>query len=152
MDLMKRFFVYYAAFEQTYVDDDWSRLEGLFAPDAVYRVTGSGAYDCELRGREAVLAGIRKFLDGFDRRCTRRLESIDTPSVDGNTVSFRGAAIYTRGDSPELRLVLTEAIEYRDGLISRITDTYDESWREGPPAEVRDWLRDYGSDLELNYE
>ena len=151
MEPMKQFLAYYTAFEQTYVDDDWTRLEGLFAPDAVYRVIGSGAYDCELRGRAAVLAGIRKFIDGFDRHCTRRLESIDPPSATANTVSFRGAAVYTRGDSPELRLVLTEKIEFRDGLITDITDIYDESWRDGPPADVAEWLREHGSDLTLSY-
>lgn len=151
MESMQRFLAYYKAFEQTYVDDDWSRLEELFTPDAVYRVTGAGTYDCELRGRDAVFAGIRKFLNGFDRRCTRRLEAIDPPSADGDTISFRGAAVYTRGESPELRLVLTEVIEYRDGRIARITDTYDSSWRNGPPAEVADWLRTYGSDLTLGY-
>jgi hypothetical protein len=151
MELLKRFLAYYTAFEKTYVDDDWSRLEALFAPDAVYRITGTGAYDCELRGRDAVFTGIRKFLDGFDRRCVRRLESIDPPVVEGSRVVFRGAAIYTRGESPPLRLELTEMIDYRDGQIERISDVYDESWKDGPPAVIAEWLRKYAGDLTLSY-
>ena len=151
MDLMKRFVAYYQAFEATYVDDDWSRLEDLFAPDVVYRITGSGAYDCELRDRDAVFAGIRKFLDGFDRRCTRRLESLEPPSATADSVSFRGAAIYTRGDSPPLRLELQEVLEYRDGRIVRMTDTYGPGWESGLPPDAEEWLRSYGSDLTLGY-
>ena len=43
MDLIARFLEYAAAFEATYVDDDWSRLERFFAPDVVYAVTGGPA-------------------------------------------------------------------------------------------------------------
>jgi hypothetical protein len=151
METMKRFLDYYTAFEATYVDDDWSRLEPLFDPDAVYSVKGSGSYDCELRGRDAVFAGIRRFLDGFDRRCTRRLESGGVPVVDGNRVSFHGAAIYTRGDSPPMRLELREVIEFgADGRIVRITDHYD-AWKDGPPAELRDWPERHAKDLTLSY-
>ncbi|HME70466.1 MAG TPA: hypothetical protein VKM54_11450, partial [Myxococcota bacterium] len=38
--LLQRFVEYAQAFEKTYVDDDWTRLEPYFAPDAVYRVVG----------------------------------------------------------------------------------------------------------------
>src|SRR5262245_28790667 len=98
MDPMKRILAYYNAFGATYVDDDWSRLEDLFAPDAIYSIRGSGIYDCELEGRSAIFAGIRRFLDGFDRKCTRRLESAGIPEVTANSVSFGGAAIYTHGE------------------------------------------------------
>lgn len=151
MDPMKRFLAYYKAFEETYVDDDWSRLEPLFAPDAVYRVTGAGSFDCVLRGREALFAGLRKFLDGFDRRCTRRLESLEPPVVTENCISFRGAASYTRGDSPPFRIQLRELIEFRDERIVRITDIYDWGWESGLDAEAAEWLRRYGADLELSY-
>jgi ketosteroid isomerase-like protein len=151
MDSMKRFLAYYQAFEATYVDDDWSRLEALFAPDAVYRVTGSGAFDCTLTGREAVFAGIRKFLDGFDRRCTRRLESLEPPTATAEAISFRGAASYARGDSPPFRITLREIIDYRDDRIVRITDIYDWGWESGLPADAQEWLRRYGADLTLGY-
>ena len=151
MDPMKLFLAYYNAFEQTYVDDDWSRLEGLFASDAVYRVTGAGPYDCVLRGRDAIFTGIRTFLDGFDRRCTRRLESLEPPVTTADTISFRGAALYTRGDSPAFRIELRELIEFRDGRIVRMTDIYEWGWETGPPAAAQEWLTRYGADLTLSY-
>jgi len=45
MDPLSRFMAYFQDFELTYRDDDWSRLEQYFAPDAVYRIRGSGAFD-----------------------------------------------------------------------------------------------------------
>lgn len=151
MESMRLFAAYFEAFEATYLDDDWSRLEGLFAPDAVYRVEGCGPFDCELRGRDAVFAGIRRFLDGFDRRCTRRLEALEPPVCTEDSVSFLGAAVYTRGESPPFRIELRETIEFRDGLIVRIADTYDGSWKDGLPAEAEEWMRRYGSGLTLGY-
>jgi hypothetical protein len=151
MNVPESFLAYFNAFEATYVDDDWSRLEPLFAPDAVYRVSGSGIYDCELRGRDAVFAGLRKFLDGFDRRCTRRLGSLEPPSFSGDTATIVGVAVYTRDGSPPFEIALREDIEFRDGLITRITDTYDCGWESGLPEEAQEWMRTYGSDLTLGY-
>lgn len=42
-----RFIAYALDFEQTYDDDDWSRLEHHFAPDAVYEVRNT-AFGCRL--------------------------------------------------------------------------------------------------------
>lgn len=139
---MESFAAYFAAFEATYVDDDWSRLEPLFAPDAVYRVTGSGRFDCELRGRDAVLAGLRRFLDGFDRHCERRLEATRKPEVEGDRVRLRGTAYYRRGESPEFALELEEEIVFKDGRIVRLTDTYPPDFAERMDAWMEDWARD----------
>jgi hypothetical protein len=67
MNPLQRFLEYAAAFELSYADDDWTRLEPFFAPDAIYRVTGSNAWDCEVKGCKALLAAMRKFVDEFDR-------------------------------------------------------------------------------------
>lgn len=70
MDPLQRFGEYASEFEKTYEDDDWARLESFFHPDVTYVVSGS-TFDCELRGRATVLSGIKKALDGFDRRFER---------------------------------------------------------------------------------
>jgi hypothetical protein len=147
MAVIDHFVTYYEAFEATYIDDDWARLEPLFVPDAVYRVTGGTLFDCEIAGREAVFAGIKTFLDGFDRQCERRIDNVAPPELTEDTVLIHGAACYRRNGSPELTLRLDELIEYRDGLIVRITDTY-------PPGltEVsREWLERWGTGLTLSY-
>lgn len=63
-----------------------------FAPDAVYRVEGTGRRDCVLEGRDAVFQGVRRCLDGFDRQCRREIRVAGIPSLDGNTVRTRGDA------------------------------------------------------------
>jgi len=148
MDPMRCFARYFEAFEATYRDDDWTRLEPLFAPDAVYRVVGSRRFDCELRGRDAVFAGLRRFLDGFDRRCERRLEPIGKPVAEGHTVRLRGIGYYRLGDSPEFALELEEEIVFDDGRIVRLVDTYPPDFAERMDA----WLEKWGSpDLDPSY-
>lgn len=145
--MLEKFLTYYEAFEQTYIDDDWSRLEPLFAEDAVYRVRGGTSFDCDLQGRSQVFRGIRIFLDGFDRRCERRIENISDPMVGEDWVKIHGAAFYKRGDSTELALELHETITFREGLIVSIEDLY-------PPdleANNADWLERWGADLVLSY-
>src|SRR5688572_7105692 len=69
-----RFFAYAQAFEQTFADDDWSRLAQYFEPDAVYEVRNV-PFACRIEGRDAIFRGIKKSLDNFDRRfADRRLE------------------------------------------------------------------------------
>ena len=49
MSILERYQGYAAAFEQTYEDDDWSRIEPFFAEGAVYEG------DPTAHGRAAVL-------------------------------------------------------------------------------------------------
>ncbi len=148
MSVLNAFMAYFEAFEATYLDDDWSRLEPLFAPDAVYRVTGGTPFDCELVGRDAVFRGIKLFLDGFDRHCERRIDNVAPPEFTEHSALIRGAAYYVRKGSPELVLRLDELLEFNeDGKIQRITDTY-------PPSLMADsqaWLDEWGTDLKLSY-
>lgn len=147
MTPLERFLAYFEDFERTYVDDDWSRLEQYFAPDAVYRVEGGGSFDCVLEGRAAIFAGIRRFLDGFDRKCTREIRSSAPPAADGDSVRVRGVAAYTRGDSPEILLDLEEEAVFRDGVIVALTDRYFAS----PDSDMRAWLAKWGKDLSPSY-
>ena len=147
MTPMELFLEYFNAFELTYVDDDWSRLEPLFSPSAVYRIRGSGSLDADIEGREAIFAAIRRFLDGFDRQCSRELRSLSAPVVDGNTVSIDGVAAYRRGDSPELLLKLVEEIEFHDGLIVTITDHYSKEVNEA----FGEWMARWGQGLNPSY-
>jgi hypothetical protein len=148
MDPLSRFLDYFQAFERTYLDDDWGRLEEFFAPDAVYRIRGSGDFDCDIHGRDAIFAAIRRFVDGFDRRCIRELRPVGTIRVEGDTVSGRGIAAYRRGESPELVLDIEESAEFRDGVIVTLTDTYAEKVDD----MMRRWMERWGPDLVAAYQ
>ena len=105
---MQVFMDYAAAFEQTYVDDDWSRLTPFFSEDATYEVRG-GPLACEISGREAIFSGLKKSIDGLDRRSAeRQIELIDGPNVvasgAGEELSAGWRVIYQFGDAPKLAL------------------------------------------------
>ncbi|MEJ2088255.1 MAG: hypothetical protein P8Y69_07240, partial [Gammaproteobacteria bacterium] len=61
MGIVDRYLAYADAFEQSYEDDDWSRIEQYFTEDAVY----DG--DPPAEGRAAVLAKLKGGVDTFDR-------------------------------------------------------------------------------------
>ena len=80
MNIGARFMAYAADFEQTYADDDWGRLRGHFCDDAVYEVK-SPSFPCRLVGTEAIFAGMKRSVDGFDRK------------FDSRSISVKGAPV-----------------------------------------------------------
>ncbi len=144
MSMLERFAAYAQDFERTYVDDDWSRLGPYFTPDAVYEVTGAAA--CTITGRDAILRGIKKSLDGFDRRFrARRIEVTAPPQVEGDTLVVAWRATYERDGAPPLPLEGRSVVRYAGEAIARLTDTVTNE------AEVGAWLRGHGPDLDLAY-
>jgi hypothetical protein len=120
-----RFGAYAAAFEQTYLDDDWSRLEPFFTEDAVYKVDGLPGFECELVGRANVFRGMKKSIDGFDRQMgTRQLLTTAPPVVTDTTVTIHGLARYARPPAPDrLDLTVTIVAELDGDRIRRLHDT-----------------------------
>ena len=136
MSALQQFFAYAMAFEQTYDDDDWARLEPFFAPDAVYEVRNS-ALACRLEGRAAILAGLRKSLDGFDRRFAKRtLDVTDGPHEQDDAVSIGWTGTYAVPGALPLVLRGRSTARFRDGVIHELVDEYP----TGMDAEVGDWL------------
>ena len=105
---------------------DWTRRAPFLAEGARYVVAGS-AYACELRGRDAVLVGLRKALDGFDRRFEHRaIEAAGEPVVEGNRVVFPATVKYRSAGVEPLEFGLAETAEFdEDGRIVLLRDDYD---------------------------
>ncbi len=144
MTLIERFQAYALAFEETYLDDNWGRLEPFFTEDATYEVTGIPAFDFRVEGRDAVFAGIRNVLDKLDRRCTSRTLALTAPpSVTEDTVGIDWVGTYTVEDAPDLVLYGREEITYRDGQIAIMVDSYPPTTR----ATVDAWFAEYGKRL-----
>jgi hypothetical protein len=142
---------YAAAFEQTYVDDDWSRLIPFFAEDATYEVEG-GPLACRLSGRDAILAGLKKSIDGLDRRCAdRHLELTEGPIVvdanNGDELSMAWRVTYQYRDAPKLVLPGRSAFTIADGVIVGMRDEYDDKEMGGVSA----WMLEYGAELDGAY-
>ena len=122
MDPLSIFLEYAQAFEQTYVDDDWSRLDRFFTPDATYTVSGAGA-DCHLAGRDAIFRGIKKSLDGFDRKFAERIVDISgTPSSEGDVASAPWSVVYRKPGAPDFLLRGRSTARCRDGMIYSLRD------------------------------
>jgi len=137
MDPMQHFFGYAEEFEKTYDDDDWTRLERFFARDAVYEVRNT-AFACRIEGVPAILRGLKKSLDGFDRRLAKRtLALADGPTEDGDGLTFGWTATYVAPGAPPFVLRGRSSARYRDGLIVELVDEYP----DGMDAEAAAWSR-----------
>jgi hypothetical protein len=145
------FMDYAAAFEETYVDDDWSRLAPFFHEDARYEVRG-GPMACEIHGRDAIFKGLKKSIDGLDRRFDERvIEISDGPHVTAvsgvEEVSIGWLVTYRRGESPKIGIPGRSVFTVAEGRIAAMRDEYDEATL----APLGDWLQEYGADLDGSY-
>ena len=123
MSDIERFQAYAAAFEQTYVDDDWQRLEQYFTADAVY-APGDGT---EAVGRDQVIAQLREGVDGLDRLFDARTLNATAPSVEDDTVSLSWALTLSKTGAPDLTVTGVEHATFTDGAISLLEDIFDEA-------------------------
>jgi len=141
------FLAYAQDFEQTYDDDDWSRIERHFAPDAVYEVRNA-AFGCRLGGVQAILAGLRRSLDGFDRRLPKRaLALTDGPNETPDTVSFGWTATYAAAGAPAFVLRGRSTARFRGDVIVELADEYP----DGMDAEAAAWLAAHAPTLNPSY-
>lgn len=147
MDILQQFFAYAGDFERTLVDDDWTRLRRYFADDAVYAVE-SRSFGCRLVGPDAIFAGMKKSLDGFDRRLDGRDVLVtDGPVVDGAEVRVAWTVTYHKAGIAPFALRGRSAARYRDGAIVQLTDSYDPEVEQ----ELTAWQRQHGVAVDVSY-
>lgn len=148
MKPLELFLKYAGAFEQTFVDDDWERVKRCFDPSAVYEVE-SRIVGARLVGPDAICAGIRRSLEGFDRRFdSRRLEPVGKPEigVDGCRIAWR--AHYEKEGVEALTLCGSSLIRFRDGFVIEMVD----SFREEDEAALEAWqVRNASFPVDLSY-
>ncbi len=144
MDPIARFQEYAAAFEQVYESDDWSLLEPYFTEDAVYEIFGGEPFAGKHEGRDALLAHLKRSVDGFDRRFeTRQLEILEGPEREGNSVWLRWRGSYRSPGLPELVIDGEETAVFEGDRIRRLEDRYPPE--ASPIMEV--WFDANGSRL-----
>ena len=138
MSILERYQAYADAFEQSYVDDDWSRLEPFFTENAVYEGDPEDA-----SGRDAVLAKLKGGVDGFDRRMDSRTPDFETPAVEGDTLTMKWAVTYQKAGSPDLVISGLETAVFDGSRIARLRDDFD------PEAQkaMGEWMTAHGSNL-----
>lgn len=148
---MEVFLEYASDFEETYKDDNWSRLEPYFAKDATYEIRG-GPYACKLVGPQAIFAGLKKSLDGMDRRCSeRKIEVTEAPQTkttpDGEEMSLGWHASYINGDAPRGGFAGRSVAVVADGVIVAMWDEYNDA----EMAQFEAWIRDNNVDIDGSY-
>jgi hypothetical protein len=139
MGILDRYEAYANAFEESYADDDWSRIEPYFTEDAVYESDSEPA-----QGWPAVLAKLRGGVDGFDRRMDSRTPDFQTPSVEGDTLTMRWAVTYTKRDLPDLVISGVETAVFEGDRIKILRDEFD-------PEAVKTmgrWMAEHGAALQ----
>jgi hypothetical protein len=147
MDIMQEFFAYAGDFERTLVDDDWTRLHRYFADDAVYEVVAP-TFGCRLVGPSAIFAGMKKSLDGFDRRFDGRdIVVSDGPVVDGAEIRAGWTVTYRKAGVAPFALRGRSTVRYRDGVIAELTDAFEPSVAE----EMAAWQRENGVAVDVSY-
>ncbi len=139
MSIEDRYQAYAQAFEESYQDDDWSRIEEFFTEDAVYE---GGPEDAH--GRDAVLAKLKGGVDAFDRRMDSRTPDFQTPEVDGDTLTMRWQVTYTKAGCPDLVISGVETAVFRGEQIVLLRDTFD------PDAQkaMEQWMSQHGAALQ----
>ncbi len=132
MGIAERYGAYADAFEESYIDDDWSRIEEFFTDNAVYE----GDPDAE--GREAVLAKLKAGIDGFDRKMDSRTPGFQTPTVDGNVLTMKWTVTYTKSGVPDLVISGSRLRSSRatasPGYAMTSTRTRRRRWASGWPS------------------
>jgi len=138
MSILERYQAYADAFEQSFLDDDWSHVEPFFTEDAVYEG------DPDARGREAVLAKLKGGVDAFDRRMDSRTPDFETPTVDGDTLTMKWSVTYTKSGLPDLVISGSETAIFQGDRIARLRDTFD------PEAQkaMGEWMGAHGAALQ----
>ncbi len=138
MSIRDRYQAYADAFEESYADDDWSRIEQYFTEDAVYEG------DPDARGREAVLAKLKGGVDGFDRKMDKRTPDFNTPTVEGNTLEMRWTVTYQKAGAPDLVISGVETAVFEGDRIARLRDDFDPESQKA----MGEWMAKHGADLQ----
>ena len=137
MGIAERYRAYADAFEESYDDDDWSRIEAYFTEDAVYEG------DPDATGRDAVLAKLKGGVDAFDRRMDSRTPDFQEPSVEGDTLRMKWAVTYTKAGCPDLRISGVEIAVFEGDRIARLRDVFDPEAQKG----MEQWMAAHGAAL-----
>lgn len=147
MDIMQSFMAYAGDFERAYLDDDWTRLLPHFAADAVYEVQAP-VFGCRLQGPEAIVAGMRKSVNGFDRRFDRRDIAVTSgPDIAGDELRVSWTATYSSPGVEPFVLRGRSIVRGRDGRITELVDAYEPQVAQ----ELAEWQRANGMALDVSY-
>ena len=138
MSILERYQAYADAFEESYEDDDWSRIAQFFTENTVYEG------DPEARGGDEVLAKLKNGVDTFDRRMDSRTPDFQTPTVEGDTIHMKWKVTYQKARLPDLVISGVEVAVFEGDQIALLRDVFD------PEAQkaMEQWMAQHGAALQ----
>jgi len=139
MNIQDRFTEYADAFEITYEDNNWPRLEPYFTEDAIYD-SGLGE---SAHGLAAVMAKLEGAIDGFDRLMDTRVIDFTPLITEGDTVSTHWTARYSKAGVPDLQFGGTEYARFEGDRIAHLRDELD----PGTEEALGSWMAQHGESL-----
>lgn len=138
MGIADRYQAYAEAFEESYLDDDWSRIEAYFTRAAVYEG------DPDAQGRDAVIAKLNGGVDAFDRKMDKRIPDFQPPTVDGNTLVMNWTVTYQKAGAPDLVISGVETAVFEGDRIARLRDDFDPAAQKA----MGEWMAEHAAKLE----
>ena len=139
MSIQDRFLDYADAFEITFKDNDWSRLEPYFTAGAIYD-SGLGE---TAHGLAAVMVKLEGAVDDFDRLMDTRVVDFTPPITEGDTVHTHWTARYSKAGVPDLQFGGTEYARFEGDRIAHLRDELD----PGTQQTLDNWLAQHGESL-----
>jgi hypothetical protein len=140
MSNLERFMEYAAAFEETYADNNWQRLEQYFTPDASY-APGDGTI---AQGREKILSTLSNAVTSLDHKFdSRSFGDNPAPSESENVVTMKWTLILEKQNLPNLTISGTEYATFSGNAIQKLEDVYDEGAIQG----LTEWMQAHGESL-----
>lgn len=143
---MQQFAAQRRAFEAAYEHGDWTPLNAFFHEDVTYEVMNM-PFHCVIKGRSAMLAAIRRSVEGFDKLCHRTVGIDSVVREEGANVIVHGGLRFERPGAPPTSTRMWEIATYRAGLIQRLVDLYE----PGACAEFERWMDAWGEGLDPSY-
>ena len=141
MDIVARYRAYADAFEETYLDDDWSRLAPFFTENACYSPGQQSA-----SGRDATLDLLKRGIDGFDRRMDSREVEFFNHTAQGNEVHVDWRATYRKSGLPELSFGAREIAVFEGDRIAELREV----WEPAVEAQLQAWMMEHADKLQDN--
>ena len=143
MNIKDRFLEYADAFEVTYEDNDWSRLEPFFTEGAVYETLPIELFGESASGLAAVMAKLEGSINGLDRLMDTRVVELTPPITEGDTVRTNWTASYSKSGVPDLKIGGIEYARFEGDRIALLRDELD----PGTEGELASWMAQHGESL-----
>ena len=138
---------YSSDFEKAYRTDRWDEVTQHFTADATYEIRNAD-FACKMEGRDAIIDGFKRSLDGFDRHLQREMKVVEGPHEDAERLSFVWLGQYTTPNAPALELSARQTLVFRDNKISALVDDF----LPGYGAKATNWVETYRPDLNPAYK